>query len=93
MSGSMMTLGLAAELMGARLSGGRAETGVTGVSTDSRTLTAGQLFFALGGPNFDGHEHVAAAAQAPGCRNCASTTCSPRCRPVPAAGVAASSCR
>ena len=67
MSGSMMTLGLAAELMGARLSGGRAETGVTGVSTDSRTLTAGQLFFALGGPNFDGHEHVAAAAQAGAC--------------------------
>jgi UDP-N-acetylmuramoyl-tripeptide--D-alanyl-D-alanine ligase len=32
------------------------------VSTDSRTLTAGALFVALRGPNFDGGEFVAAAA-------------------------------
>jgi len=29
-----------------------------GVSTDSRTLEAGALFFALQGPNFDGHEFL-----------------------------------
>ena len=35
-----------------------------GVSTDSRSLEAGQLFVALEGPNFDGHAFVAAAAAA-----------------------------
>jgi len=33
-----------------------------GVSTDTRTLREGELFFALHGPNFDGREFVAAAA-------------------------------
>jgi len=33
-----------------------------GVSTDTRTLRAGELFFALHGPNFDGREFVATAA-------------------------------
>ncbi|MGH8175218.1 MAG: UDP-N-acetylmuramoyl-tripeptide--D-alanyl-D-alanine ligase [Steroidobacter sp.] len=33
----------------------------TSVSTDTRTLQPGALFVALGGPNFDGHEFVAAA--------------------------------
>ncbi len=32
-----------------------------GVSTDSRTLAPGNLFVALQGPNFDGHDYVAAA--------------------------------
>ena len=34
-----------------------------GVSTDTRTLKAGSLFVALSGPNFDGHNFIAAAAQ------------------------------
>ena len=34
-----------------------------GVSTDTRTLKAGELFFALHGPNFDGAAFVAAAAK------------------------------
>ncbi len=33
----------------------------TGYSVDSRTLERGDLFFALRGPNHDGHEHVSAA--------------------------------
>jgi UDP-N-acetylmuramoyl-tripeptide--D-alanyl-D-alanine ligase len=35
----------------------------TAVSTDSRQLPAGALFVALTGPNFDGHDFVAAARQ------------------------------
>jgi UDP-N-acetylmuramoyl-tripeptide--D-alanyl-D-alanine ligase len=35
----------------------------TGVSIDSRTLAAGDLFVALCGPNFDGHDFVGAALQ------------------------------
>ena len=36
----------------------------TSVSTDTRTLKSGALFVALTGPNFDGHDFVANAAQA-----------------------------
>ncbi len=36
----------------------------SGVSTDSRNVTPGQLFVALSGPNFDGHDYIAAAAAA-----------------------------
>jgi UDP-N-acetylmuramoyl-tripeptide--D-alanyl-D-alanine ligase len=31
---------------------------VTGVSTDSRTVAAGDCFFAIAGDNFDGHDYV-----------------------------------
>ncbi len=34
-----------------------------GVCTDSRVVASGQLFVALTGENFDGHEHLAAAAE------------------------------
>ncbi|HUK60865.1 MAG TPA: UDP-N-acetylmuramoylalanyl-D-glutamyl-2,6-diaminopimelate--D-alanyl-D-alanine ligase [Stellaceae bacterium] len=34
-----------------------------GVSIDSRTVARGDLFIALGGPNFDGHDFVADALQ------------------------------
>ena len=34
----------------------------SGVSTDTRTVSSGELFFALSGPNFDGGEFVAEAA-------------------------------
>jgi UDP-N-acetylmuramoyl-tripeptide--D-alanyl-D-alanine ligase len=33
----------------------------TGVSTDSRTIVAGELFIALRGDHFDGHQYVSAA--------------------------------
>jgi UDP-N-acetylmuramoyl-tripeptide--D-alanyl-D-alanine ligase len=50
----------------AAATGGRA-TGVwsaTGVSIDSRSVAPGDLFVALRGPNFDGHDFVAAALAA-----------------------------
>ena len=34
-----------------------------GVSTDSRTLKQGDIFFALKGPNFDGHKYIADVAR------------------------------
>lgn len=40
------------------------DPGFTGVSTDTRKLARGELFVALRGPNFDGHEFVAQAADA-----------------------------
>ncbi len=40
-----------------------AEASFTAVSTDSRALVAGELFVALSGPNFDGHDFVATAAE------------------------------
>ncbi|MGQ0384928.1 MAG: UDP-N-acetylmuramoyl-tripeptide--D-alanyl-D-alanine ligase [Gammaproteobacteria bacterium] len=42
-----------------RLAG--ADAGFAGISTDSRTIERGQLFFALCGPRFDGHSYVGAA--------------------------------
>ncbi len=33
----------------------------TGVSTDSRSTMGGDLFFALEGDNFDGHDYISAA--------------------------------
>jgi UDP-N-acetylmuramoyl-tripeptide--D-alanyl-D-alanine ligase len=38
-----------------------ADWAASGVSIDSRTLTPGDLFVALTGPNHDGHDYVAAA--------------------------------
>jgi UDP-N-acetylmuramoyl-tripeptide--D-alanyl-D-alanine ligase len=46
-------------LCGAGLQTG--ERAVTGFSVDSRTLAAGDLFFALRGPHHDGHDYVADA--------------------------------
>jgi UDP-N-acetylmuramoyl-tripeptide--D-alanyl-D-alanine ligase len=44
------------------LSEGAAAAPLAGVSIDSRTVRAGELFFAIKGPRFDGHDFVAAAA-------------------------------
>jgi len=50
----------------ARATGGRADGAWTasGVSIDSRTVAPGDLFVALKGPSFDGHDYVAAALEA-----------------------------
>jgi UDP-N-acetylmuramoyl-tripeptide--D-alanyl-D-alanine ligase len=53
-----------AELSGAKLESGEENVSVAKVSTDSRTAKAGELFVALRGENFDGHEFVAGAAKA-----------------------------
>ena len=54
-----MQLSEAAALLKARYTG--PDTRFAGISTDTRTLSATNLFFALAGPRFDGHDHVAEA--------------------------------
>jgi len=52
-----------AEFAGASLESGDRNVLVDKISTDSRTLTRGDLFVALRGENFDGHQFVEAAAK------------------------------
>ncbi len=54
------TLREVANVLRGELTGGDCE--FRGVSTDSRRLESGQLFFALVGPRFDGHEFLGDAA-------------------------------
>lgn len=42
---------------------GCAETEFTGINTDSRTIKKGELFVALAGGNFDGHDYCVKAAE------------------------------
>ncbi|MCB9850398.1 MAG: UDP-N-acetylmuramoyl-tripeptide--D-alanyl-D-alanine ligase [Phycisphaerales bacterium] len=58
-----MTLGDVAEAMAGRLVAAPANAVVAGVSTDTRSLRAGELFVAISGPRFDGHDYVAQAAE------------------------------
>src|SRR5688572_12572774 len=60
--GIMMRLAEAAAALGARASA--ADVAFTGVSTDSRGIKAGDLFVALRGERFDGHDFLASAAAA-----------------------------
>jgi UDP-N-acetylmuramoyl-tripeptide--D-alanyl-D-alanine ligase len=54
------TLRETAEIVGGELHGGNRAW--AGVSTDTRSLGSGELFFALTGPNFDGNDYVPTAA-------------------------------
>jgi UDP-N-acetylmuramoyl-tripeptide--D-alanyl-D-alanine ligase len=54
------TLASFAHSCGGQLQG--PDAGFTAVSTDSRTVNAGELFVALSGPRFKGEDYVAAAA-------------------------------
>ncbi len=56
-----MSLAQAAAIVGARA---RPAGDFSGVSTDSRTLRAGELFVALEGPHFDGHDYLPEVAAA-----------------------------
>ena len=60
MSGCHLHLQKIADALGGRLLG--ADGAFDGVGSDTRTLQPGQLFVALQGPNFDGHDYIAAAA-------------------------------
>ena len=46
---------------GGSLVGGKMPVGASGVSIDSRKIKKDQLFVAIEGPNFDGHDYVAEA--------------------------------
>jgi UDP-N-acetylmuramyl pentapeptide synthase len=41
----------------------KAGTGITAISTDSRTIKPGDLYLALAGDRFDGHDFVPAALE------------------------------
>jgi len=61
----MMSVGEAARALGARVlsvAAGGENTPFRAVSTDSRSIGAGELFVALRGERFDGHDFVAAVA-------------------------------
>jgi UDP-N-acetylmuramoyl-tripeptide--D-alanyl-D-alanine ligase len=58
----MMSLSEAVRVVGGRMSG--ADTRFSGVSTDTRTLRAAELFVALRGERFDGHRFLKDAAAA-----------------------------
>jgi UDP-N-acetylmuramoyl-tripeptide--D-alanyl-D-alanine ligase len=59
----MMSLGEAASAMGARLAGGSEGARFDGVSTDTRSVGSGQLFVAIRGEFFDGHDFLAMAKE------------------------------
>ena len=60
-AGFSLRLAEVAHIFGAGLSVG--DRALTGISTDSRAVKAGELFIALSGENFDGHAFVARAAE------------------------------
>src|SRR6516225_6634136 len=53
-----------AQFAGASLSSGDGTIVINKVSTDSRTIKPGELFVALRGENFEGHDFIEAAAKA-----------------------------
>ena len=52
-----------AEIISGELIAGEGALSFNGVSIDSRTVQPGQVFFAISGENFDGHDYVAAAIE------------------------------
>src|SRR5205809_3815243 len=59
-----LTLSQVARFAGASLSSGDGTVVINKVSSDSRTIKPGELFVALRGENFEGHDFVEAAAKA-----------------------------
>src|SRR3989440_3585921 len=58
-----LTLRQIAEFAGGTIESGKRDAMVSRVSTDSRTLQAGDLFVPLRGENFDGHQFIQQAAE------------------------------
>ncbi len=58
-----LTLNTIAEYCGGSLIQGTPARTAGGVSTDTRTIGAGDVFVALAGENFDGHDHLEEAAE------------------------------
>ncbi len=58
MTGATMTLAQCARRLGAKLVATNPAARFVGVSTDSRKIAPGQLFVAMKGPSFDGHDYV-----------------------------------
>ncbi|HOB12160.1 MAG TPA: UDP-N-acetylmuramoyl-tripeptide--D-alanyl-D-alanine ligase [Syntrophomonadaceae bacterium] len=56
-----ITLGYLTRVTGGQLLSGYEQMIITGVSTDSRQVKKGEVFFALPGENYDGHNFVAEA--------------------------------
>jgi UDP-N-acetylmuramoyl-tripeptide--D-alanyl-D-alanine ligase len=63
----VVTAGLVAQVTGGRLVSGAAEAPIDGFSIDTRTLKAGDLFFAIRGERFDGSAFIGAALAAGAC--------------------------
>jgi UDP-N-acetylmuramoyl-tripeptide--D-alanyl-D-alanine ligase len=59
----MMSLAEAAAAIQGRVPGAGADVSFSGVSTDSRTLGRGELFVAIRGEHFDGHQFLGAAKE------------------------------
>src|SRR5947207_11493796 len=57
-----LTLSQIAQFAGASVSSGNETVSIDKISTDSRTIKRGELFVALRGENFDGHNFVESAA-------------------------------
>jgi UDP-N-acetylmuramoyl-tripeptide--D-alanyl-D-alanine ligase len=55
---TQMTAARVATSVGGSLIAGSRQAAISGVSIDSRTIRAGELFFAIRGPHADGHEFV-----------------------------------
>ena len=62
-----VTLGDLGQAVGGRVVAGAAETLIDGFSIDSRSLSRGDLFFAIRGDRFDGHAYVADAIERGAC--------------------------
>ncbi|MDX2141882.1 MAG: UDP-N-acetylmuramoyl-tripeptide--D-alanyl-D-alanine ligase [Rhodospirillaceae bacterium] len=63
-AGQTIALWTSADVASATAGVARAAWTASGVSIDSRTVKAGDLFVALKGPSFDGHDYVGAALAA-----------------------------
>jgi len=78
---SVLRLAEVVAATGGQLVSGTPERALTGVSIDTRTIGDGQLFVAIAGPRFDGHDFIGDAAR----RGAAAAMVS---KDVPASGIA-----